>query len=158
MLPYQKRKNYALPFVATSTWSPSTDWACIIIIPLLQRRRKWILILFLALQRRWKSAVKEKWEQQPSGGGKLFTNLFLALKQREDVGIAVSWGRGITIYVLYKMTMNVGISLFFFWIKTHICLQESMSQDLTCWSSGQGAKIQHASEPKNQNVKTEAIL
>ena len=48
--------------------------------------------------------------------------------------------------------------LCFFWLKTHICLQESMSQDLTCWSSGQGAKIQHASEPKNQNIKTEAIL
>ena len=93
MLPYQKRKTYALPFVATSTWSPTTDWAFIIIIPLLQRRHKWILILFLALQLRWKSTVKEKWEQQPSGEGKLFTNLFLALKQREDVGIAVSLGK-----------------------------------------------------------------
>ena len=93
MLPYQKRKTYALPFVATSTWSPTTDWAFIIIIPLLQRRHKWILILFLALQLRWKSTVKEKWEQQPSGEGKLFTNLFLALKQWGDVGIAVSLGK-----------------------------------------------------------------
>ena len=58
-----------------------------------QRRHKRILILFLALQLRWKSAVKEKWEQQPSGRGKLFTNLIVALKQWGGVGIAVSLGK-----------------------------------------------------------------
>ena len=74
------------------------------------------------------------------------------------MGIAVSLGKRYNNICIIQDDHECRNFFVFFLIKTHICLQESMSQDLTCWSSGQGAKIQHASKPKNQNIKTEAIL